>query len=374
MDTDKFSDPPTKSRGGGRGRPPNGFTKVGGQLVKKTDTKPEGWMWIHRHIHCDECGVNPIFRVRYHRKNVNYDLCDVCFDKLAEEVKGQYEAIEPTDEVYEPVQKWPRKRTGATGGSFSAATTEKPNAATAAAGAAEAAPAVAGDGVAPEGERAVVPPCTLFGDVGNVTNKLHDRLGKWVKPEDYEAGHCCAAPWVFAIMPSCITNHKGCAVPPSTTLYLEAIGSGALSGRFALLADDPCSYVTSKKEMEEHVTKFLMPAMASVSNPGRYLNTSLTIIAHGNGQDGKVKIGDWWETPLMLAYWLRTWLGPDAGPSLKHIHLDSCEGLSSIRTEVPRAPSHPSAAVHATSHFKHSRVLCSRAVRSRDPKGSTATV
>ena len=260
--------------------------------------------------------------------------------------------VEPTEEAYfEPVQKRTQKSTGATGGSSSAATTEKPNAATAAAGAAEAAPAVAGDGAAPEGAGADVGVRTLFGDVLNVTNKLESRPGKWVSPEEYEANHGCTAPWVFAIMPSCITDHRNCALPPSTALYHDAIGNGALSGRFVLLADDPCSYVTSKKQMEEHVLKFLKPAMASVSEPGKYLDTSLTIIAHGNKEDGEVKIGDWWVTPLMLAYWLRRWLG-DAGPSLKHIHLDSCSGLTSIRAEVQRARHHtPSAAVHATSHF-----------------------
>ena len=341
-------DAPTK-RGGGPGRPPRGWTKVEGNLVKKT-----GWELIHEKMICDGCTMHPIFGVR-HCRNGEYDLCDECFQKIDEDDKGQYEAIEPTDDVYQPVQKRSSRRmqksTKATGWSSSAATTEKPNAAAAAAEAAEAAPAVAGDGAAPEGAGAGVaeePPsvltgvCTLFGDVDNVTNKLCNDQEKRVSGADYENNHSCAAPWVFAIMPSCITNHGNCALPPSTTLYLDAIGSGALSGRFALLADDPCSYIRSQQQMKDHVIKFLKPAMASVTEPGTYLKTSLTIIAHGDGQDGKVKIGDWWVTPLRLAYCLRTWLGPDdAGRSLKHIHLDSCEGLSSIRAEVQRARHHP---------------------------------
>ena len=328
--------PPTK-RGGGRGRPPKGFEQVGGKLVKKT----EGWKLIHKNKICDGCDVHLMFGVR-HCKNGVYDLCDECFQGINVDEKGQYEPIEPTHEAFEPRQV-ERKRTGltgATGGSSSAATTEKPNAATAAAGAAEAAPAVVGDGAAPEGAGADVALAgTLFGDVFNVTNKLHSEGAKRVSGADYEAKHSCAAPWVFAVMPSCITNHGNCALPPSTVLYLDAIGSGVLSGRFALLADDPCSYVESQKQMKDHVIRFLKPAMASVREPGTYLNTSLTIIAHGNGRE--VKIGAWWVTPLMLAHWLRTWLGPDAGPSLKHIHLDSCEGLSSIRAEVQRARHHP---------------------------------
>ena len=354
--------PPTK-RGGGRGRPPKGFEQVGGKLVKKT----EGWKLIHKNKICDGCDVHLMFGVR-HCKNGVYDLCDECFQGINEDVKGQYEHIKPTHEAYRPRQE-KRKRTRppwATGGSSSAA---MPNAATAG----EAAPAVAGNGAAPEGAGADVALAgTLFGDVFNVTNKLHSEGAKRVSGADYEAKHSCAAPWVFAVMPSCITNHGNCALPPSTVLYLDAIGSGVLSGRFALLADDPCSYVESQKQMKDHVIRFLKPAMASVREPGTYLNTSLTIIAHGNGRE--VKIGAWWVTPLMLAHWLRTWLGPDAGPSLKHIHLDSCMGLFSIRAEVQRAPS-PRLPPCMLPHTSNALVyVCSRAVRSSIPEGSTATI
>lgn len=123
-----------------------------------------------------------------------------------------------------------------------------------------------------------------------VVNKWHaDPIkGATVTGACYE--NSCASAWVFAIMPSCITNHRNSALPATSVLHYVNIGNSALSGRFALLHSDDRSYMQSLKQFEHHVRKFLKQAMRSELKAGHYLNASLTIVAHGRDGTGDVEL------------------------------------------------------------------------------------
>jgi len=131
-------------------------------------------------------------------------------------------------------------------------------------------------------------------------------------------------------LPSCCQDHGKNSVLPSTTLlYYDQISNPALSGRFALLASEgePNTYTCNLHDLKSSVRK-LKDAMTSAINEGRYLDTSLTIVAHGS-EDGRITIGTKRYDPFQLIKLIRDMLN-DAGPALKTVHFDSCHLFASI--------------------------------------------
>jgi len=49
---------------------------------------------VHLGVTCDVTGQSPIVGTRYHKKNEDYDLCEDAFQKLSEEEKAAYEALD----------------------------------------------------------------------------------------------------------------------------------------------------------------------------------------------------------------------------------------------------------------------------------------